>query len=29
LVNAVRDALRSVSPSDVLAWFAHCGYQTV
>jgi len=29
LVKAVRDALRSVSRSDVLAWFAHCGYQIV
>lgn len=29
LVKAVRDALRSVSQSDVLAWFAHCGYQIV
>lgn len=26
LLVAVRDALLSVSPSDVLAWFAHCGY---
>ncbi len=26
LLVAVRDALWSVSPSDVLAWFAHCGY---
>lgn len=26
LVDAVRDALLSVSRSDVLAWFAHCGY---
>lgn len=29
LVKAVRDALRAVSPSDVLAWFAHCGYPMV
>lgn len=29
LVKAVRDALRSVSQRDVLAWFAHCGYQIV
>lgn len=27
LVAALREALRSVSRSDVLAWFAHCGYQ--
>jgi transposase len=27
LVAAVRDALLSVSRSDVLAWFAHCGYE--
>jgi len=26
LVAALRDALLSVSRSDVLAWFAHCGY---
>jgi transposase len=26
LIVALRDALMSVSPSDVLAWFAHCGY---
>ena len=29
LLAAVREALLSVSPSDVLAWFAHCGYQVV
>jgi transposase len=28
LVDALARALRSVSPSDVLAWFAHCGYKT-
>lgn len=28
LVDALRDALLSVSRSDVVAWFAHCGYQT-
>jgi transposase len=28
LVDALAKALRSVSPSDVLAWFAHCGYKT-
>jgi transposase len=28
LVDALATALRSVSPSDVLAWFAHCGYKT-
>lgn len=27
LVDALAKALRSVSPSDVLAWFVHCGYQ--
>lgn len=27
LLVAVREALLSVSRSDVLAWFAHCGYQ--
>ena len=27
LIVALRDALMSVSPSDVLAWFAHCGYE--
>jgi transposase len=27
LVAAVREALLSVSRSDVLAWFAHCGYE--
>jgi len=27
LVVALRDALLSVSRSDVLAWFAHCGYE--
>jgi len=27
LIAALRDALLSVSPSDVLAWFAHCGYE--
>jgi transposase len=27
LVDALAKALRSVSPSDVLAWFAHCGYE--
>ena len=27
LVDALRDALLSVSRSDVLAWFAHCGYE--
>ena len=26
LVAALAMALRSVSPSDVLAWFVHCGY---
>ena len=27
LITALRDALLSVSSSDVLAWFAHCGYE--
>jgi len=27
LVDALRDALLSVSRNDVLAWFAHCGYE--
>lgn len=27
LVDALAKALRSVSPRDVLAWFAHCGYK--
>jgi transposase len=26
LLDALADALRSVSPADVEAWFAHCGY---
>jgi hypothetical protein len=26
-VAALRDALLSVSRSDVLAWFVHCGYE--
>jgi transposase len=26
LLDAVADALRSVSPHDVTAWFTHCGY---
>jgi transposase len=26
LLEALADALRSVSPADVEAWFAHCGY---
>jgi transposase len=26
LVDALDEALRSVSPSDVLAWLTHCGY---
>lgn len=26
LVDALADALRRVDPSEVLAWFAHCGY---
>ena len=26
LLAGIRDALRSVTPDDVLAWFSHCGY---
>ncbi len=26
LLEALADALRSVSPADIKAWFAHCGY---
>jgi transposase len=26
LIDALAKALQSISPSDVLAWFAHCGY---
>ena len=26
LVAGIRDALRSVTPDDVLGWFSHCGY---
>jgi transposase len=26
LLAAIRDALRSVTPDDVLGWFSHCGY---
>lgn len=26
LVNALCDALRTINPADVIAWFAHCGY---
>jgi transposase len=26
LVEAVRDALHTVTPNDAAAWFAHCGY---
>ncbi len=28
LIDAVADALRSVSVTDIQAWFAHCGYAT-
>lgn len=28
LVTALRDALRSITPEDAAAWFAHCGYAT-
>ena len=26
LVNALCEALRAINPTDVIAWFAHCGY---
>ena len=26
LVNALDDALRTINPADVIAWFTHCGY---
>jgi transposase len=26
LLAGIRDALRSVTPDDVLGWFSHCGY---
>jgi transposase len=26
LVDALCDALRAINPTDVIAWFAHCGY---
>ena len=26
LLAGIRDALRSVTPEDVLGWFSHCGY---
>jgi len=26
LLDALASALRSVSPADIQAWFAHCGY---
>ena len=26
LQAGIRDALRSVTPADVLGWFTHCGY---
>lgn len=26
LLDALRDALRAITPQDALAWFAHCGY---
>ena len=26
LIDAIADALQSVSPKDIHAWFAHCGY---
>jgi transposase len=29
LVNALCDALRTIKPADVSAWFAHCGYAII
>jgi hypothetical protein len=29
LVGVMGDALRSVTPSDILGWFNHCGYRYV
>ena len=26
LLAGIRDALRSVTPDDVIGWFSHCGY---
>ena len=26
LIEALADALRAISPADILAWFQHCGY---
>ena len=28
LIDAIGEALRSVSRRDILGWFGHCGYQT-
>ena len=27
LIEAIREALSTVTPRDALGWFAHCGYQ--
>src|SRR3954447_11114178 len=27
LIDAMGDALRSVTPGDILGWFKHCGYR--
>jgi transposase len=27
LIGAIGDALRSVTPGDILGWFKHCGYR--
>ena len=27
LLNALGDGLRTIRPSDVRGWFAHCGYK--
>ncbi len=29
LIDAMGDALRSVTPGDILGWFEHCGYRYV
>ena len=26
LIDAIAEALRSIAPADILAWFQHCGY---
>ena len=29
LIGALGDALRAVTPGDILGWFDHCGYRYV